>query len=257
MDVTDDWKPWTFYGYRLAREIILTSACVDMAAKRLGKSHTDVRRFLLGCLETAGVVTASPKDVIRGLRSISGYFAVVPGIFVLPLRVDVKGTNRPVATRCKFSPSWLVENQICTLPDPFALSGLSLVQHVEFSRHCIDRFQERCGGNPDRIVAEQQLARRIAPTAQAAGNKPPWVKSLDVPPDFYLIADKICLPIRNFGDYKSFEAASFFHEDMGSVRTTMTVRCRCGHLNEVLRSAAGQRDKPRCEGCGKQMNIQV
>lgn len=264
MGTTDAWKPWILNGRRLAREIVLTRRCVEGAAERLLRSSDETRRWLLARLEEAGEVTASPPAELRGLKSPSGYFAVVGGVFALGLREDLRGTSRPVATRCSFVPDWLIRQGLRPpLPDPFTLTGLDLVVHVEFSAHCVRRFQERCDGDRDARIAEHELRAALASSAQAVRYAPDWARSWYQRPDFYLVTANgagYCLPMRNHGETKPFLAATCLHRRMNpsdpGEHPLMTLRCGgCGHRTEVARTRVWQSPGPRCGGCGREMRV--
>lgn len=269
MGITDEWKPWILNGSRLAREIVFTRRCLEGAAERLRRTPDQTRRWLVSRLEEAGEVTAGPPAELRGLKSPSGYFAVVGGVLALGLREDVNGTSRPVATRCSFVPDWLVREGLrAPLPDPFTLTGLDLVVHVEFSPHCLRRFQERCDGSPDARIAEGELRAALASSAQAVEHAPDWARSWYQLPDFYLVTANgsgFCLPMREYGETKAFLAATCLHRRMNPSDTaerprgparTIKLRCGgCGHETEVPRSRVWETPGPRCGGCGREMRV--
>jgi hypothetical protein len=174
-------------------------------------------------------VTASPPVELRRLKSPSGYFAVVGGVFALGLREDANGTSRPVATRCSFVPAWLVREGLREpLPDPFALAS----------------------------------------SAQAVEHAPDWARSWYQHPDFYLVTANgsgFRLPMREYGRTKPFLAATCLHRRMNPSDTSgrpprpaepVTLRCGgCGRETEVPRSRIGETPGPRRGGCGREMRV--
>jgi hypothetical protein len=208
-------------------------------------------------LAAGGYVTRIPPPGQDHLKSASGYFATVEKTFVLVLGKDWKGSNRPVARDVRFSPDWLrSRGRPGALPDPFTLRGPALVGHVEFSRHCLERFQQRCDGDPDRRAAEGQLRSAIAINARAVKTPPPWVKYL-TPTEFFLAAGNYCLPMGIPGSAKAFEALSCLYKARkpGS-SPIVTVLCNsCGHENRLLRERAMSIPGPRCARCSTPMRV--
>ncbi|HZD72806.1 MAG TPA: hypothetical protein VE776_02780 [Actinomycetota bacterium] len=256
MSEPSQWKSWS--RPQLARSIIFTNTCLDHVAGWFPWASTReaTGRWLRECLAASGYVTTIPPRGKDHLKSPSGYFATVESNFVLLLHEDTEGTNAPVAYDARFSPDWVRSHgRPGALPDPFTLHGPALVRHVEFSRHSLERFHERCDGSPDRGVAEGQLRSAITATAQAVKTPPSWVSSRK-PTEFFLVAGNYCLPMSIPGGAKAFEAVSCFYKPRkpGS-NSTITVQCSCGHSNRLSRAQAKAIPGPRCSGCGVEMRV--
>jgi hypothetical protein len=262
----DSWKPWTFNGVNLAKAIVFSRRCKDEAGRQLRRSPEHAEAWLRERLAGRGYVSriiaesAGFPASMLGLRSPSGCFAMVDGIFALALKEAREDPNKPVATRCYFSREWLQQSGFADYSvDPLDLQGRRLADSVEFSAHCVERFQERCRGSRDPRIARNQLQELVASRATVVRKRPlgVWAQSFRRA-DFYLVTDDgYCFPVQERGGgSRSLVALTCLHRTMSpSEGDFVTVRCACGHLNRVDKSLLTH--TPTCDNCGSRMRVRV
>ncbi|PWW61859.1 hypothetical protein [Actinokineospora spheciospongiae] len=172
--------------------IVVTDRCADACADAFGFGDRErARDWLTDAIADRGEVTETLPGPVRGRRSPSGYFLLVPGSFVLPLAPYRRAPEHWAATNCVPFP------RSRSREDPLTLRGNALLSLVHFLPHAVERFQERAGADPDPAVALAQLLDRISPTVRATRRSPSWSGTRDA--DFYLVAgpgDEYCLPCR-------------------------------------------------------------
>jgi len=189
------------------RPVVVTNACADQCAREFGlPGREQARAWLTGLVRERGRVTGDLPAALRGRRSPSGYFCVVDGVVALPLAADRDGTAQWIATGCLVFPGYRRAHGAAPAADPFTLTGTALLQHVHFTAHAVQRFQERCGGDRDPDVAQRQLVAVLGSGVSARRRPPAWCRTR--PADFYLVAGQdLCLPMAREGsDGKAFDA---------------------------------------------------
>lgn len=168
------------------------------------------RTWLLGQVER-GVVTDRLPHSMQGRRSPTGQFCVVDGVLILPLAHARQGGW--VATSCHFDPTYLASRNGVANVDPFALSGPELARLVGLSRHCRDRYRERCGGPRRDQDVDAELGDIIARSGRAVARRPSWSTSSRDDAEFYLVADdEYLLPVVRQGSAtRPFVATTCMH----------------------------------------------
>ncbi|WP_156754622.1 hypothetical protein [Actinokineospora pegani] len=170
--------------------IVVTNRCAEACADAFG--FGDMRRardWLIDAIAERGEVTDELPGPVRGRRSPSGLFVLIPGSCVLPLTEYRGAAEHWAATNCiPFPRSRSTE-------DPLTLRGHALLSLVNLLPHAVSQFAARAGVGED--TARGELLERLAPTARATLKPPEWSGTRDA--DFYLVAgddDEYCLPCR-------------------------------------------------------------
>jgi hypothetical protein len=218
-------------------EVIITNACADRCAKQLGITREKARTWLSGLIGQ-GRVTAELPPPHTGKRSRSGRFLLVDEVLALPLIIGDRGDF--LANGCFFYPEWLKSNGLGGADvDPFRLRGRKLLTNIRFSGHCVQRYQERCGGDPDEHVALLQLGEALAADAHAVRKRPDWARSRNTA-DFFLVADdEYCLPVQRYAsDGKAFEALTLLHRSGPLFELSgKSLEFACRFTDPVIRAA--------------------
>ena len=192
--------------------VVVTNACADRCATEFGLAGREpAREWLTRLVGERGRITDQLPAPMRGRRSKSGYFCVIDGMLVLPLAADRLGNPQWIATNCLAFPDYRRRYGTTAAVDPFPLSGTALLAQVNFTEHAVQRFQQRCGGHPDPLLAREQLNAALGPGTRATRRPPAWCRTQ--PADFYLVAgDEYCLPMSRDGSGgKPFDAKTCIH----------------------------------------------
>ncbi len=211
--------------------IVVTNRCADACAEALGLAGREPARvWLLELIAERGVFTDRLPETMAGRRSPSGQFLLVAGVVALPLAADRDGEPKWIATNCLVFPRYRATTAEVGVVDPFSLRGPDLLAQVNLLPHVIERFQQRCGGSPDRQRARQELVERLAPTVRAQRRPPAWCGTR--PAEFYLVAgarDEYCLPCRGGSGGRPFDATTCIHQAGDLFMLTppqLAARCR-------------------------------
>ncbi|MGH3713977.1 MAG: hypothetical protein ACRDT4_11030 [Micromonosporaceae bacterium] len=168
---------------------------------------------------------------------------VANDVVVLPLAAASDGTARWIATDCKVFPSFQPRYGSATSVDPYRLRGADLVRHVHLSRRAVEAFQRRCDGDPDEMIAGEELREILARDALALPEPPDWCP--DAPQAaFYLVAgNAYLLPMSRHGKGRyDFSAVDCLHraEELFELRgPELAGRCRLDGFAGV----PGRRDR--------------
>ncbi|MGH3648089.1 MAG: hypothetical protein ACRDTM_13055, partial [Micromonosporaceae bacterium] len=184
-------------------------------------------------IDQRGKVTDQLPEPVARVRSSSGFFMVAHDVVVLPLAKASDGTARWIATDCKVFPTYQPRYRSSGVGgvDPYRLWGADLVRHVRLSQAAIEHFQQRCDGDPDPMIAGEELREILSRDAQAVPEPPSWCRT-QVRADFYLVAaDEYLLPMSRKGSRGyAFEARDLLHRasDLLALRGE-ALAARCGY----------------------------
>lgn len=228
------------------RRVIITNTAADSAAALLGVKRDQARAWL-DQQKISGKATDRLPSPYSKRRSRSGFFVLVEGTLIMPLKQNERGEW--LATGCDFFPAWLQANGLGGEQlDPFNLDSVELTSRIGFSEHALDRYAQRAAGFPERRLsgpekdqAKADLREVLSHDARAVRKRPTWYRSR-TPNDFFVIAEgeEICMPMRHTpGAAKPFMALTVLHQSMQLFEKTPEDLARACHFSaDVLEQAA-------------------
>jgi hypothetical protein len=199
--------------------VVITDRCADACAAVFGLAgRQQARAWLEGRVARRALVTRQLPAPVAGLRSRSGYFAVVDQVLVLPLAADDRGRAQWIATNCVAIPGAASPRAQV----PLGLTGNELLARVSFSRHALERYQQRGDGHPNFDEARRQLRAALGASALASARPPSWCRTR--PADFFLTGgqdEEFCLPCVRSGGTRPWEAVTVIHRagDLLAIRS--------------------------------------
>lgn len=213
--------------------VVVTNQCADACQRQFGLAHRDgARQWLYQVIDQRGKVTDQLPEPVARVRSSSGFFMVAHDVVVLPLAAASDGTARWIATDCKVFPTYQPRYRKAagTGVDPYRLRGGDLVRHVHLSQNAVVHYQQRCDGDPDPMIAGEELREILARDGRAMPAPPAWCGTAGRA-DFYLVAtDEYVLPMSRRGTRGySFEALDCLHRaaELFALRgPDLAARCR-------------------------------
>jgi hypothetical protein len=206
----------------MAPRVGITNAAAAQAARDLGCTPAQARAFLERQVPGGRVVASSqlPRPY-RGKRSKTDRFLLIDHVLALPLALDRRDPSGFSATGCLVFEEYLrAKGRARPTADPYALTGMKLMEHVRLSEHAVERYQQRAGGHRDVRIARDQMRQELSRDARAVRKRPRWTHSRQ-PADFFLVAggadgeEELCFPMsRHSGGGRPFEALTCLHRSM-------------------------------------------
>ncbi|MGH3736270.1 MAG: hypothetical protein ACRDT6_11715 [Micromonosporaceae bacterium] len=158
---------------------------------------------------------------------------VANDVVVLPLSAASDGTARWIATDCQVFPTFQPRYQRApvTTVHAYRQRGAELVRHVHLSQVAVAAFQRYCDGDPDPMIAGEELREILAADARAVRTPPSWCRLRKLKGDFFIVsADEYVLPMSRRGTRGyAFEALDCVHRasDLIGLRgSALAERCR-------------------------------